>query len=128
MARKVGVARLTLADHCEAMMPDPNYVSVRRPVDAPFGVIPGDLVADAPDGYDLSLVRELTTEGQVVPIEVRPVADGTFEVTDGRKRLAAIQLLVRTNKLVFDRIRGFARPARKAFALVLCRIGRRTPW
>ena len=108
-------------------MPDPNFVSVRRRADSPFGVIPGDLIDGDPSGYDLSLVRALTAEGQVVPIDVRAAADGTFEVTDGQKRLAAIRFLVKTNKLVFDRIRGFTRPAREAFALVRCRTRRPPP-
>lgn len=103
-------------------MTDPDYVSVRRPSDAPFGVLPADLVAEAPRGYDLDLMRSVTLDGLETPITVRPAGGGLFKVIDGGKRLAVIRMLVRLNKMVYDGVRGFARPAKEVFALVRCRV------
>ena len=103
-------------------MADPDYISVRRPADAPFSVLPNDLVAGPSAGCELSLIRSLTTDGLDTPISVRPLADVRFEVVDGRKRLAAIRMLIRINQAVYDKLHGIARPASQVFALVRCRI------
>jgi hypothetical protein len=103
-------------------MTDPNFVTVRRPSDAPFSVMPADLICEPPEGYDLALMRDLAINGLDTPITVRPVANGLFRVVDGRKRLAAVRMLIRINKMVYDKVRGFARPATKVFALLRCRI------
>jgi hypothetical protein len=103
-------------------MSDPDYVTVRRPVDTPFGVIPGDLVSEDPRAYDLSLMRNLAHEGLTTPFTVRPLPAGRFEVVDGVKRLAVIRILIRTNQEVYDALRGLMRPAIRVFALIRCRI------
>ena len=103
-------------------MADPDYISVRRPTDAPFNVLAADLTCETPEGYDLPLMRSLTSDGLVTPITVEPLADGRFAVVDGRKRVAAIRMLVLIKKLTFDRLRGYARPTKKVFAMVRCRL------
>ena len=103
-------------------MADPDYISVRRPSDAPFRVLPDDLISEAPRSYDLALMRSLASDGLVTPITVRPLAGGRFRVVDGKKRLAAIGMLCKINKLAYDRLRGLARPARQVFAMVRCRL------
>jgi hypothetical protein len=119
-----------MPDHDPDPEADPDYVSVRRPADAPFGVIPSDLlpgdqVRREPDGYDLALVRSVAHEGLTAPIEVQPIGGGRFRVVDGLKRLAAIRLLIRMNKVVYDAMRGIVRPARRVYSLVYCRIPRK---
>jgi hypothetical protein len=104
------------------MMSDPKYVTVRRSSDAPFGVLPVDIVSEEPQGYDLSLMRSVTLEGLTTPITVRPLSGGRFKVVDGLKRLAVIRVLVRINKAVYDSLRGCTLPADQVFALVRCRI------
>jgi hypothetical protein len=101
-----------------------DFVTVRRPAGAAFGVLPEDLVTEPPPGYDLSLMRSLTSDGLVTPITVCPLGDGQFAVVDGKKRLAAVRMLMRINKLAYDNLRGLARPARRAFALLRCRMAR----
>jgi hypothetical protein len=104
----------------------PDYISVRRPSAAPFGVLPDDLPSEAPAGYDLDLMRDITTNGLDHAIRVSPVGVGQFEVIDGLKRIAAIRMLIQINKMVYDKTRGFARPAKLVFALIRCRIGPRS--
>jgi ParB-like nuclease domain len=104
------------------MMSVPDYVTVRRLSDTQFGVLPNDLVSDEPAGYDLSLVRSVATEGLTTPIVVQPLPGGRFRVVDGSKRLAAIRILLRMNKRIYDRLRGLMRPAGRVFALVSCRV------
>ena len=98
-----------------------EYISVRRLTDAPFGVLLEDLISDTPTGYDLSLMRRLTHYGLVTPLAVRPLTGGRFKVVGGLKRLAAVRMLVQTDKMVHDRSHGMARPAREVFALIRCR-------
>ena len=103
--------------------PAPN----RPPSDSPFLVPQVELIAETPKGYDLSLMRDLVEAGQVTPISVRTSVGG-FEVVGDQTQLAAIRMLVRLNRLVYDNLRGLLRPAAKVFALVSCRIWpRRTP-
>jgi ParB-like nuclease domain len=104
------------------MTPDPDYVTVRRLANTPFGVLPADLVAEVPAGYDLDLVRSVAHEGLTTPITVRPLPNGRFKVVDGLKRLAVIRMLIRINKVTYDTLRGVMRPARQVFALIHCRI------
>jgi hypothetical protein len=103
-------------------MSAPDYVTVRRLSDTQFGVLPSDLVSDEPTGYDLSLVRSVAVEGLTTPIIVQPLPGGRFRVVDGSKRPAAIRILLRMNKLIYDRVRGLMRPASRVFALVSCRV------
>src|SRR5437763_587110 len=103
-------------------MSAPDYVTVRRLANAPFGVLPDDLVSEEPSGYDLVLVSSVALEGLATPITVQPLPDGRFRVVDGLKRLAAIRILVRMNKLIYDRVRGLTQPASRVFALISCRI------
>jgi hypothetical protein len=103
-------------------MSAPDYVTVRRLSDTQFGVLPNDLVSEEPAGYDLSLVRRVAVEGLATPIIVQPLPCGRFKVVDGSKRLAAIRILLRMNKLIYDRVRGLMRPASRVFALVSCRV------
>jgi hypothetical protein len=103
-------------------MPDPNYVSVRRHSDEPFGVLVEDLESVKPTGYDLDMVRSLTMEGLTSPLVVLPLPGGRFRVVDGRKRLAAILLLIRSNKPIYDGLRCMMRPASRIFAILRCRI------
>lgn len=117
----------TLLSDLRVPMTDPNYVSVRRPSNFPFGVLPADLVAETPRGYDLDLMRSVTLDGLETPITVRPVGGGLFKVIDGGKRLAVIGVLVRLNKMVHDAARGVARPAKEVFALVRCRVQKERP-
>ncbi len=101
-------------------MAEPGYVSVRRPSHSPFRVLPDDLLSGPAEGYDLSLMCSIARDGLMTPISVQPVEGHRFEVKDGHKRLAAIRMLVRINKLAFDKIRGLQRPAKDVFALLLC--------
>jgi hypothetical protein len=103
-------------------MSDKDYVTVRRPSATSFRVLPGDLVTEDPRGYDLSLVRSLAAEGLITPFAVRPLPDGRFEVVGGSDLLAAVRLLVRTDRLVYDALRGITRPAVRVFSLVSCRL------
>jgi hypothetical protein len=107
-------------------MPTRDYVTVRRLSAAPFGVIPDDLVSEEPSGYDLALARSVALEGLTTPITVLPLSDGKFRVIDGLKRLAAIRILIRMNKLIYDRVSGLVKPASQVFALIRCRIQRPT--
>jgi ParB-like nuclease domain len=104
------------------MKSEPEYLTVRRRSDAPFRVLPIDLVSEEPQGYDLSLVRSMAVEGLTTPITVCPLPDGRFRVIDGSKRLAAIRVLVQMNKVVYDTLRRLWRPARQVFRLIYCRI------
>jgi hypothetical protein len=106
------------------VMPESEFVNVRRPSDAPFRVLPGDLVATKQPGYDLSLMRSLTTEGLTNPLVVEPLPGGRFKVVDGVKRLAVIRVLILNNKKVYDHLRRLARPASQVFSLIRCRISR----
>jgi ParB-like nuclease domain len=103
-------------------MSDPEYVFVRRPAGEPFGVMPDDLIAEPPTGYDLSLMQSITNEGLVSPITVQPLSHGRFKVTDGQKRLAAIRILIRLNKMVYDNVSRILRPAKQVFAVLRCRV------
>lgn len=103
-------------------MSDSDYVTVRRRSGSIFRVLAEDLVSGPPDGYDLSLMRNITLDGLETPITVRPISDGRFVVLDGRKRLAAIRMLVKINKGVYDKLRGIVRPAKQVFALLRCRL------
>ncbi len=103
----------------------PRFILVRRPSNASFGVLPEDLKSETPAGYDLNLMRDIACNGLDRPIEVQPGDDGDFEVVDGQKRMAVIHLLIRANKLVYDRCQKIFRPASLVFALVRCRIGSR---
>ncbi len=103
-------------------MSDKDFVTVRRPSGTSFRVLPGDLVCEDPRGYDLCLVRSLALEGLTTPFTVRPLPGGRFEVIGGSDLLTAVRLLVRTNQVVYDAVRGLARPASRAFAFVRCRL------
>lgn len=103
-------------------MPNPDFVTVRRSTTVPFGVLAEDLDMSKPTGYDLDMMRSLIQEGLTTPLVVEPIAGGRFRVLDGKKRLAAIQLLVRANKPVYDAIRCVMRPARRMFAILRCRV------
>jgi hypothetical protein len=108
-------------------VPDRKYVSVRRPVDAPFRVLTGDLVSEPPTGYDLSLISSMAREGLTSSISVLPLANGRFAVVDGKTRLAVIRHLIRANHLVYDAVRGILRPAKRVFAFLRCRISGSRP-
>ena len=108
-------------------MDTPKPVPDGPPADSPFLVPQVELIAETPNGYDLSLMRDLVEDGQLSPISVRTSLGG-FEVVGDQTHLAAIRMLVRLNRLVYDNLRGLFRPAAKVFALVSCRIcPRRTP-
>ena len=103
-------------------MADPDFVTVRRSTTLPFGVLAGDLDTSETTGYDLDMMRSLTQEGLTHPLVVEPIAGGRFRVLDGHKRLAAIQILVRVNKPIYDVIRCVMRPASRMFAMLRCRV------
>ena len=101
---------------------DPDYVAVRRRATDPFRVLLEDLEAANPTGYDLEMVRSLTVEGLTTPLVVRPLPGGRFRVIDGLKRLAAIMVLIRADKPIYDVRRHILRPASRIFAMLRCRV------
>jgi ParB-like nuclease domain len=100
-------------------------VPIQRPTDSSFGILTDLVVSDEPQGYDLSMVRSIADDGLITAITVEPIGNGRFKVVDGRKRLAAIQILVRINKLVYDNLRGLLRPAKQVYTFIRCRFLRR---
>ena len=101
---------------------DTNYIKVRRLATEPFGVLVEDLESVTPTGYDLDLLRSLRDEGLISPLVVEPLPDGRFRVVDGRKRLAAILVLIRVDKPIHDILRQVFKPASRVFAMLRCRI------
>jgi hypothetical protein len=103
-------------------------IPLPRPSDSSVDIPNYMLVADTPTGFDLSIVRSIAADGLITPITVDPIGNTRFKVVNGRKRLAAIQMLVRINKLVYDNLRGLMRPAKQVYAFVRCRVLRYTAY
>ena len=96
--------------------------ALRHSTGASFEVPVDKIVTDTPPGYDLSLMRDIAADGLAAPVTVEPLDDHRFKVVDGKKRMAVIHLMIRSNTLAYDSLRGLMRPAQRVFALIWCRL------